>query len=122
MLYKRNRRHFLQLICVLMLLLVHLDTYGYDFICSLQNDTTRPPVSTSSAISFSSAETQIEWSNPDYRAHSSRQTYSDYMVLHPDFSFWLLKPCTRNTCPRPIPPSVIHKGIAVYLSHCLLII
>lgn len=36
MLYKRNKRHFFRFLCMLMLLLVHLDSYGYDFIGSLQ--------------------------------------------------------------------------------------
>lgn len=121
--YKGNKRHLLQLICMLMLLLVHLDTYGYNFICFFQNTTIQVPSSIASTDSFSTDGTQIEWSDPDYRSHSHRQTYSDYTTLYPDLIFsWLLKPDIYNTYPLFFHPLVIHKGIAVYLSHCLFII
>lgn len=120
--YKRNKRYILHLISMLMLLLVHLDTYGYDLICSYQNNNS-PLHPVSSEVVFSSDEASVEWSDPDYRSHSPRQTYSDYTTLYPDLIFsWLLKPDIYNTYPLFFHPLVIHKGIAVYLSHCLFII
>ena len=123
MLYKRNKRHFFRFLCMLMLLLVHLDSYGYDFIGSLQTSTTESALSVLPEASFSSDELQIEWSNPDYRSHSTRPIYTDYTTLHPDIVLsYLLKAYTRNVCPQSTFPWVMHKGIAVYLSHCLFII
>lgn len=120
--YKRNKRYILHLISMLMLLLVHLDTYGYDLICSYQNNNS-PLHPVSSEVTFSSDEAQLEWADSDYRPNSSRQTYSESTTLHPDISFsWIQKPHVRNTYPQPIPTIEFYSGIAIYLSHCLFII
>ena len=120
--YKRNKRYILHLISMLMLLLVHLDTYGYDLICSYQNDNS-PSHPVSSEVTFSSDEAQLEWTDSDYRPNSPRQAYSEYTTLHPDILFsWILKPYARNAYLHPIPTLDLYSGIAVYLAHCLFII
>lgn len=105
---------------MLMLLLVHLDAYGYDLICSLQPLPSDSPTSITIEATLSSSETQIEWADPDYRSHSSRpqylMTYPD-MILH-----WLPESCTQQTHHQPALPAIVYKNIAVHLEHCLFII
>lgn len=120
----KHKRHFLHLACMLMLLLVHLDTYGYDLICSLQDQPEATWMDADSEASFSTHEDLIEWSDPDYRTYSSRTQFICYTNIYP-------LPVLREFLGHSIlydstllvqQPPVWHKENADYLNYCLLII
>lgn len=119
---KKRKNYIFHLICMLMLLLVHLDTYGYDFICSLQNSPVETVTESSAPSTLLPHTSTLEWSDPDYRTYSQRQQWFEEISHSIDTTFWSLSHPSFHSPHCTIPYRDKYKSIKPYLFHCLLII
>ena len=102
LLRKNTKRHILRVVCMIMLMLIHFDAYGYELAAVFQE------VNAEHVLPVSEAETQIvqgndveiEWADPVYR-HSSLQQRSVVKMFFTLCGFWgLLVTCFRLVLPR----------------------
>lgn len=107
-----------------MLLLVHLDIYGYNLIHLLHTNDNKAVTETKILDSASSANDLLEWSDPVYRLQGSRQQELNASMIYGSKVLWIVTSDTnfRQVSSIPVPKSVPCNDIDIYLNHCLLII
>jgi len=126
LLRKNTKRHILRVVCMIMLMLIHFDAYGYELAAVFQE------VNAEHVLPVSEAETQIvqgndveiEWADPVYR-HSSLQQRSVVKMFFTLCGFWgFLVTCFRLVLPRYYVFADFGKGKIrqVHLLYCLLLI
>lgn len=122
--YTRLRYYIFHFACVLMLLLVHLDIYGYNLIHLLHTTDNKVVTETKTLKSTSSANDLLEWSDPVYRLQGSRQQALNASMIYGSKVLWIVTSDTnfRQVSSIPVPKSVPCNDIDIYLNHCLLII
>lgn len=122
------RRHSLRVLCMLMLVLMHLDIYGGSVMSLL--DASPAPVACRQACPSSDAGQEEavggayeEWADPDYRRQVLRHSH----LCRPVFYLRTVLPALQEVPSRPVhfPPlqdTFSYTDSDVCLLHCLLII
>ena len=122
------RRHSLRVLCMLMLVLIHLDIYGGSVMSLL--DASPAPVACRQSLPVSDAGQEEavggayeEWADPDYRRQVLRHSH----LCRPVFYLRTILPALQEVPSRPVhfPPlqdTFSYTDSDVCLLHCLLII
>ena len=122
------RRHSLRVLCMLMLVLMHLDIYGGSVMSLL--DASPAPVACRQSLPSpdAGAEEAVggaydEWADPDYRRQVLRHSH----LCRPVFYLRTVLPALQEVPSRPVhfPPlqdTFSYTDSDVCLLHCLLII
>lgn len=126
LLRKHTERPVLRVVCMIMLMLMHFDAYGYELAAVFQEVSAEHvlPVPEAGTQVVQSNEVEIEWADPEYR-HTSLQQRSVVKMFFTLCGFWgLLVTCCRLVLPRYYVSADFGKGKIrqVHLLYCLLLI
>ena len=115
-----------RILCLCMCLLLHLDFIGYEWINVSQGGTVFANVScdmSDLSEGINVIESQVEWTDPDYRPVTLRHRPLVRLSMDLNPACLFMRPAQTLAMGFPVVPAVPDKsGVALCLSHCLLII
>lgn len=119
-----NRQYTLRFVCMLMLILMHLDIYGQGMVSFLYHSNYPNPVQLVNNQAEDAVEyTQPEWEDSNYQRSASRLTHvgKPYFYLRTILAY-LPESLFQATHIYPEQPTLWHIRTHVCLLYCLLII
>lgn len=122
--YKLKRTYIYRIVCMVMLVLIQFDAYGYEIVGNFREDfkPVSPALSTLE-IFADDEQTNAEWSDPVYRAASSSpRTFVKFTLSFLCF-LPLISVCAKTVgLRRAVTTPVVREASCARLLYCMLII